>query len=134
MTLPKALIADDSSLIRQLFKKYLSGQFECDWARSGQEALELTAKRLSEGGGYALIMMDQWMTGMNGVEAVRAIRELERASRSSPGATIYLATSDDKLTAETLADQDCAVSGVLIKPVLQEHIKGIIAEIAARRS
>lgn len=133
MSLPKALIADDSSLIRQLFMRYLSGHYACDWARSGQEAVDLAARTLREDGGYALIMMDQWMTGMNGVEAVQAIRELERGAPRAPGATIYLATSDDKLTAGALADQGCAVSGVLIKPVLREHVEKIIAEDAARR-
>jgi CheY-like chemotaxis protein len=134
MSLPKALIADDSSLIRQLFTRYLCGHYACDCVRTGQEALDFAAQRLREDGGYALILMDQWMTGMNGVEAVQAIRELERASCHAPPATIYLATSDDKLTAEALAQQGCLVSGVLIKPVLREHIEAIIAGIAARRS
>ena len=129
MTLPKALIADDSSLIRQLFKKYLSGQFECDWAKSGQEAVELAGQKLLEGGGYTLIMMDQWMPSMNGVEAVKAIRDLEVRQKAKKS-MIFLATSDDQLTTESLREAGCEVSGVVIKPILMENIQEIIAQVA----
>jgi len=70
----RVLIADDSSLMRDIIRESLGEEFEFIepvMATNGEEA----RRRLSDGGHFDLILCDWEMPGLNGDELLRWLRE-----------------------------------------------------------
>lgn len=112
--MPKVLVVEDDPTNYTLANKIL-GRYgiEVDWAKDGQEAVEVVEK-----GDYDLIFMDLQMPEMDGVSAAYAIQEL--GLRHPP----YIAA----LTANALAESRfaCEKAGMqdfVTKPVSGEAIK-----------
>jgi CheY-like chemotaxis protein len=73
----RALIVDDSHLVRKLLSKSLDNQFRLiDQASDGAEAVSLVTKLMQEGETINVIFLDSFMPNMGGIEACRLIRAL----------------------------------------------------------
>jgi len=90
----KILLVDDDQVMLETYQVAFSGQFSCDTARGGIEALALFQTR----GPYALVLADMNMPGMTGIEL------LERVRLVSPDTVRIMLTGD--------ADQRIAVEAV----------------------
>ncbi|MBR4759178.1 MAG: response regulator, partial [Lachnospiraceae bacterium] len=76
----KVLVVDDTSMnlivVKSLLKKT---QIQIDTADSGQEAVRLAGQQH-----YDVILMDQWMPGMDGSQALGKIRDICKANKETP--------------------------------------------------
>jgi signal transduction histidine kinase/CheY-like chemotaxis protein len=100
----RALAAEDNDINFIIAQKALRRLgFEVERARDGVAAVRLAqAAAQGPGPGYALVLMDIKMPGLDGRQAARAIREAERASRTPPVAIVALtanATAQDRAAA-----------------------------------
>lgn len=71
------LIVDDDRLCREMLKAILSRFGDCEFAESGQAAVEAVGRAIEEGRPYDGICLDIMMPGMDGHETLTAIRQLE---------------------------------------------------------
>lgn len=67
----KVLFVDDEPNVLQSIRRSLRKQFDLDTAEGGEAALQ----KLSENGGFAVIVSDMRMPGMNGVELLSATKK-----------------------------------------------------------
>ena len=67
----RILIADDDREIRDVLREFLRGHYECETARSAEEALDLIAAR-----DFQLVLSDIEMGGMSGLELASRAREI----------------------------------------------------------
>jgi CheY-like chemotaxis protein len=73
----RALVVDDSHLVRKLLSKSLANQFRLiDQASDGAEAVSLVTRLMQEGETINVIFLDSFMPNMGGIEACRLIRTL----------------------------------------------------------
>lgn len=71
ITMPHALVVDDSRATRSILKRILTGiDFDVAEASNGREALD----RLNEGHKFEVALVDWNMPEMDGYEFVRAVR------------------------------------------------------------
>ena len=124
----KALVVDDSKIVRDLHAFYLQcGGFEVDAAENGSEALE---KLLTQR--FDLIVTDINMPQMDGYEATRRIRSGEAGSLNQKVPIVAM-------TAHALnSDRDrCLEAGMndfLTKPVRLEELADLLERIPQTRS
>lgn len=90
----RVLFVDDEPNVLQSIKRGLRKEFDIDTAEGGEEALG----KLQANGGYAVIVSDMRMPGMNGVEF------LKEAKKRSPDTVRMMLTGN--------ADQQTAVDAV----------------------
>lgn len=67
----KILFVDDEPNVLQSIQRSLRKQFDLDTASGGEEALQ----KMASNGGYAIIVSDMRMPGMNGVELLSAAKK-----------------------------------------------------------
>ena len=106
------LIVDDDNLVRLGIRMTLedAGFRNLQVAKSGAAAIKLASKHHPR-----LILMDVRLgAGIDGVEAARQIR------RSHPCDVIFLTGSNE--TATRLRVEVTAPTGVLVKPILPQHL------------
>lgn len=85
MSEKKVLYGEDEFTNRKLLEiRLTSNQISCDLARDGVRALEMFKE-----GNYSLVILDQYMPGMNGDEVAIEIRKI------SPDLPLIAITSDD---------------------------------------
>jgi len=85
----RLLLAEDNEVNQRIACRFLEkAGFVVETAADGQAACEAVRQ-----GGYALVLMDVQMPGMDGLEATRAIREWERA-RGGPRLPIIAMTAN----------------------------------------
>lgn len=90
----KVLFVDDEPNVLQSIRRNLRKSFDVDTAAGGQEALD----KIAANGGYAVIVSDMRMPGMNGVEF------LAEAKKCAPDSVRMMLTGN--------ADQQTAVDAV----------------------
>ena len=113
-----AIVADDSSLIRDVLRSNLSASFgHVHLATDGLEAVE-AARALRA----ALVILDYRMKRLNGIEACREIRELP--DYANVPVVLLTAYDDDRLRRE--ADR-AGVTFVFPKPVIYAHLMETLA-------
>jgi CheY-like chemotaxis protein len=116
----KILVVDDNEINILIANRILSKWgFELEFARNGQEAIEMVMAKT-----FDLIFMDIQMPGIDGFETTSIIRELDDEYFK----TIPIIA----LTASTLQDENskfkaCGMNGHILKPFKPEEIKNIIA-------
>jgi two-component system, response regulator PdtaR len=106
------LIVDDDNLVRLGIRMTLedAGFRNLQVARTGSAAIRMALRHHP-----AVVLMDVRLgSGMDGVEAVRRIRQ------SYPCTVIFLTGSNE--TATRLRIEATAPAGVLVKPILPQHL------------
>jgi CheY-like chemotaxis protein len=119
---PRILYAEDEFTNRKLLEIQLGKSgFICDLAADGLQALEKVKETL-----YDLIILDQYMPGMNGDVLAPLIRDIQ------PGVPLLAITSDD---AESDRLRDAGFLDVFIKPLRgTEYIEIIKMHIERSRA
>ena len=110
--MPPILIVDDDNLVRLGIRMTLedAGFRNLQVARKGATAIEMALRHHP----YLILMDVRLGSGIDGVEAAQQIR------RSHPCDVIFLTGSNE--TATRLRIEATAPTGVLIKPILPQHL------------
>ena len=109
----KALVVDDSKVIRLILGKTLTGLgYDVFQAANGQEALDTLAK---ESGGLNLVLVDWNMPVMNGLEFVRQVR----ANPSYAGVALMMVTTETHLDQVSTA-LEAGANEYVMKPFTKE--------------
>ena len=104
----RVLYAEDEFTNRKLLEIKLKNHgIACDLAQDGLKAMELFNSRQ-----YDLVILDQYMPGMNGDQVARKIRE------SHPHLPLIAITSDD---GEIQRLNEAGFNEVFIKPLRGQH-------------
>lgn len=112
----KALIADDSKLIRNMVSAGLA-ELECfdiDEARDGNEACELLSKKI-----YDIILLDWTMPGQSGAQVLEKVRTGEGPNRKAAVFMVTAEHSKDRI----LEIAKLGVQGYVVKPFVIESLK-----------
>lgn len=114
------LYAEDEFTNRRLIEIHLQREnIKCDLASDGTEAWEMFSNNA-----YRLIILDQYMPGMNGDELAKKIRSID------PAIPLIAITSDD---AEIANLRSSGFSEVFIKPLRgREYIDTILKYLENR--
>ncbi|MDA7817625.1 response regulator [Sulfurimonas sp.] len=115
----KAMIVDDSSIIRKLFAKTLEdiGIEVVAVAKDGKEAIKLYDEKQPD-----LITMDITMPIMDGIESLKAILTRNKEAK------VIMVTShgEERLVMEAISN---GAKGYVLKPVTQQSIEQAIYNI-----
>ena len=118
----RALLVDDNPAALDVLARMLEAiGIEVDRAASGEEALEKAARD-----GYAWILLDWKMPGMDGIECARRLL----ASRVGSQPSIVLVSAFGRDDAAR-AGAGLALDGVLQKPVTLSHLYDCLLEVRA---
>lgn len=112
----KALVADDSKLIRNMVSAGLT-ELECfdiDEAGDGNEACELLSKNR-----YDLVMLDWTMPGQSGAEVLEKVRTGEGPNRET---AVFMVTAEHSRE-RILEIAKLGVQGYIVKPFEIESLK-----------
>src|SRR5579862_1977936 len=124
VTVDKALVVDDSNLVRVVLKRMLEARgLGVDTAASGQDALQYLERQVPD-----VIFMDYMMAGMDGYEVTAMIRKNPRTSTIP----VYMCTGNDT-TQEQSRAHDCGADGVVTKPVSEAALDALLAGLRERR-
>ena len=118
-----ALVVDDSSMVRQLVGRALTGAgFEVIEGVNGIDGLAKLAGATTK---VNLIMTDLNMPGMNGIEFIRAIRAIP-VHKTTPVLMLTTETHDELKQGGRAA----GATGWMTKPFNAETLLKIIAKVA----
>jgi CheY-like chemotaxis protein len=119
------LLVDDSAPSAQVGTSFLKELgYDCDVARSGQEALIKFST-----GHYDVVLMDVQMPGMDGLETSRRIRFFEKENNRKP--TPIIATTGDATQDDLLFCLKAGMNDSLSKPFEIEDLRGKIKDVMA---
>jgi signal transduction histidine kinase/CheY-like chemotaxis protein/HPt (histidine-containing phosphotransfer) domain-containing protein len=122
----RILLAEDNRTNRLVLQALLDRMgYACSTAEDG-----VAAVCLAQEGGFALVLMDLMMPGMDGFEAARAIRKLPGPA----GAVPIVALTADVMTADPAAAAKAGMDGFATKPVTRERLDEVIREAVAARA
>ncbi|NLO92326.1 MAG: response regulator, partial [Elusimicrobia bacterium] len=125
----RVLVVEDDFVTRKLLMEMLQGQFLCDGASDGQEALEAYNFSVKNGTPYAAIILDISMPRVSGPQALRLIREAERKEglETGHGVPVMVLTAHKSAVVESFKS---GCDGYMVKPVsaaeLSAKIMGLI--------
>jgi two-component system, chemotaxis family, chemotaxis protein CheY len=112
---PKALVVDDSRLMRVILVKSLQELgFEVSEAGNGQEAIDC----LEKGPEFKIVLCDWNMPVMNGLDLVRSVRSNERFQSVS----ICMVTTENDVVQLDQA-LEAGANGYVMKPFTKEAIQ-----------
>jgi len=119
----RILIVDDEAHIRQMMRLTLEAAgYETDEAATGEEGLAL----FSDGGGFAAILLDQKMPGLDGLETLREIKKRE------PEACVVMVTAFASIELAVDAMR-LGATDFLRKPMTPEMLRGAVAAALTSR-
>lgn len=75
----RILIVDDDPVSRKLLAAIMAGFGECDFASSGEEAVERFRKGWEAWNPFSLVTLDFQMPGLKGTQVLAQIREMEKS-------------------------------------------------------
>jgi DNA-binding response OmpR family regulator len=117
----KVLIIDDEPHIRQMMRLTLEASgFEVDEAGSGEQGLEAFA----DGRGYALVVLDQKMPGIDGLGTLKQLKE------RTPDANVLMVTAFASVELAVDA-MKLGATDFLRKPMTPEMLRGAVAAATA---
>ncbi|MEO8302554.1 MAG: response regulator [Betaproteobacteria bacterium] len=120
MNVSKALVVDDSKVVRVMFKRMLEARgLGVDTAASGQEALDYLKTSVPD-----LVFMDYMMTGADGYE-VTAMIAGDPTTSSIP---VIMCTANDTPKDRARADA-CGAIGFLTKPIGDGALDALLKEL-----
>ena len=114
----RVLCVDDEPHVLDGFRRHLRKQFELDTATSGAEALA----RLNTGDGYAVVVSDMRMPGMDGVTLLTQVKQLE------PATVCIMLTGCADLSVAVEAVNTCNIFRFLAKPCPPEALARAIQD------
>lgn len=124
-TMTKALVVDDSRLVRTMVASVLEkmGDISFDEAGDGAEAVE----KLTENK-YDIVILDWMMPKMTGEQVLREIRGVKGPNKDTPVLMVTAEVERKKI----ISVASLGISGYVTKPftaeILEEKIKGIIGK------
>ena len=107
---PRALVVDDSRLMRVAAKKILKEHFEIEEAADGEIAWNM----IQEDNGYAVVMSDLSMPNLDGLGLLGKIRESDDPVTSELPVVIVTGAEDDTAAKEQALN--CGASDFITKP------------------
>src|SRR5258705_3646466 len=123
MTISKALVVDDSKVVRVMFKRMLEARgLGVETAASGQEAIDHLKVHSAD-----VIFMDYMMTGADGFEVTSMIVGNPQTS-SVP---VVMCTANDTPNDRARA-KVCGATGFLTKPIVEVALDGVLDELRDR--
>jgi len=119
----KILIVDDDVVSSKKMEKILENFGSCTVTDSGEQAIDIFQKALSDKEPCGLVTLDISMPGKDGIEVLRCFRELEKkADIAGPAAaTIFMVTSTANKEA-VLACIQAGCSDYIVKPFNMQTI------------
>jgi two-component system, chemotaxis family, chemotaxis protein CheY len=126
--MPRALILDDSELIRKTYYFALRGEHRCDLSGDGTKGLALFRQALDAGDPYRFVLTDLTMP-LGGARVVQAMRLMEQAQPDLAPARILVISSraDDPSLEPEL--RGCGVDALLLKPVMPSTLRAILVRL-----
>jgi CheY-like chemotaxis protein len=122
VTVNKALVVDDSNVVRVILKRMLEARgLGVDTVASGQEALDYLKGQAPD-----VIFMDYMMAGLDGYEVTAMIRSNPRTSTIP----VFMCTGDDTPQEQSRA-HECGANGFVAKPVRDAALDALLAELRA---
>ena len=119
----KLLIIDDEPHIRQMMRLTLEAAgSQVDEASTGEEGL----KQFGDGRGYAAVLLDQKMPGMDGLQTLKALKA------RAPGACVIMVTAFASIELAVDA-MKLGATDFLRKPMTPEMLRGAVAAALASR-
>jgi DNA-binding response OmpR family regulator len=119
----KLLIVDDEPHIRQMMRLTLEAAgSEVDEASTGEEGL----KQFGDGRGYAAVLLDQKMPGMDGLQTLKALKA------RAPDACVIMVTAFASIELAVDA-MKLGATDFLRKPMTPEMLRGAVAAALASR-
>lgn len=123
----RILYVDDDENILAAYKRVLRGRFEVETALGGEEGLEKIVAA-STGGGFAVVISDMRMPGMDGVTFLAAVRE------TTPDTVRMMLTGNADLQTSIDAVNEGHIFRFLTKPCPKEVlIKSVAAALEQHR-
>jgi DNA-binding response OmpR family regulator len=121
------LIADDDAVIRLMFSRALGGVGECEAVGTGDDAVELLAKRR-----YDAVILDLNMPGRDGFSV---IAEMRRAGSLNADTLVCVVSADGASSTRVRAMRDPtpARSLFLTKPVRLSTLTAVVGDALRRR-
>lgn len=122
----KALVADDSKLIRQIEVSVFAkiGGVEIDEAEDGADAL----KKLTENK-YDIVLLDWMMPKMTGEQVLREIRGVAGPNKDTPVLMVTAEVERKKI----IQLASLGISGYVTKPFTSESLEGHIKAILEKK-
>ena len=118
----RVLVMDDSATNRLILRESLTAWgLESREFSSAEEALEELETSVRLGRGYALVIADHHMQGMDGFEAAPRIREI------SPGTAVVMLTSDSQV-GDLERRKEAGIGGFAVKPVKRSDLLRLVCE------
>jgi CheY-like chemotaxis protein len=119
-TSPKVLVVEDNAVNCRVVSRILE-RLGCEvvTTASGSEAIDLCLD-----GGFALVLMDYHLPGLDGASAVRAIRAREQGRRVP-----IMAMSASVLDQDRALFKECGMDGLITKPIRGEDIEAALARV-----
>ncbi|MCK5580020.1 MAG: response regulator [Candidatus Omnitrophica bacterium] len=127
----KILIVEDNFENRQLLAEILREVGGCDYASTGQEAIDAYNLSLEKKEPYNLILLDIELPEVSGLEILEKIREGEKAVgiRLGEGISIIIVTAHEKRFLEAF-EKGC--DDYLLKPINTDILLQKIADVLDR--
>ena len=115
------LIVDDSRTNRHILRALLLKLgHHADLATNGFEAVAATRTRQ-----YDLILMDIVMPGLDGIGAALEIRRIA----GKPGRVPIVAVTADTLAEQHIAESGVAITAIMMKPISIEALASLLAQL-----
>ena len=122
------LVDEDASALQTLAEELESLGAAAEQAHSGEQALELLARRQSSGEEYSVVMLDWSLPDMDALELIRRIR-----TQAGSALPILLCSVYDRSESEDLA-KEAGASGFVSKPIFRSTLYNKLNELLGTQS
>jgi PAS domain S-box-containing protein len=125
----RVLVVDDNTINRRILQGMLSNWgCQSDPADSGAAALRMVMEAEQKAQGYAAILLDAHMPGMDGFAVARALRTDSRV-----GSIPIMMLSSSDLASEAAQCRALAIESYVVKPVGQNELRHALLSAMNRR-
>jgi len=121
------LLAEDNEINALLARAVLEGLGHA--VTEVRDGIAAVATAAVKPGGFAVVLMDLHMPGMDGLAAARAMRARERAT-NAPRAVILAVTADVMPETEAAA-REAGIDTVITKPMTPDALRRALAELTS---